>query len=205
MKSVAIGILACIGLASCTPSENGGANQVDVFEAEGDTSISWRNEGGPKVFRQPVRSVIREGQLPLKRPSASIVRVQSDLAEVFARGVDVENFPGPASSLDNMLVEFKSPNPQGWEMGPDGKQLFLVKRHLIRIPTQNRAGELTSFCQSDELYSGYAAARPYTRQMNKQAQVMEVMANPYGVLVCVDENEMRFKLINSGQLKSLYL
>lgn len=184
-NKIIIGTLATFALAACG-------------QAVGE-SPSTSDKAGKEVVSSGLDDLIeRVGALPDQTPPPKIKSVQNRTAALLNLGLIEAYFSEDVSDPDEMLVQIGGiGQSSGWEMGPSGRRLFLVKRHLKPVSEEKKNSFDASLCDSGSLYSGYVAARPYTRETVTLESLLEVTASPYGVLVCDREGGIDIKLVQA--------
>ena len=143
----------------------------------------------------PVSSI---GLLPDTAPSAEIQSIQKRVSEILQAGLSEDYFTDDIPNPDMMLLEMGGAGqPRGWTMVGNARRLYLVERHLRPVLQKDVARDFSKFCETKNLYSGYVAPRPFTKQTVQAEALLEITASPYGLLVCNQSDELKLKLLDA--------
>ena len=135
------------------------------------------------------------GQLPNITLSPKMTELEKRVKTNLEHGFSPEAFNGledPDAALIKIGGSGKQPK---WVMNGQRRVAHLVIRHLesVNDPKNHPA----NFCEAGQIYSGYVAARPFTRQEFHSTSVQITTVMPYGLFVCDTGSELMYKLASA--------
>jgi len=154
-----------------------------------------------RKVKDPVQELIAltpySGKLPTKALTSEIADIQSKLSKLLAEGVSDDKFTSDLIAPTEALYSLGFPTPETWHLKDGRHIMFLVHKNLKRVNSLSQLEYFPNSCPSGTLYTGYSAARSNLEFSAATEAARAYKATPYGVLTCVQSEELSITLIPS--------
>lgn len=134
------------------------------------------------------------GALPKQAPIPSVAVTQNAVIDRLLNAKSILRLDDHMESIYEGVGGVTN-NGLKWRGAEELSPLYLVVRHLEKLPKEKLTGVPPSFCETGEIYTGYAAAgQSLSFWVESEVGTLSTWAIPHGLIICASPEQSALKI-----------